>query len=314
MTLKKVLVMIFLMGLLVLGNSLEGASVNYRVNVSGIGWQPWMSDGQTAGTVGQNRQMEAVQITLNFQLLRMGLKYRVHVTGIGWQSWKVIGQIAGTTGQSKGMEAIQITLANPPLGYALQYRAHVAEKGWLDWVTDGQTAGTTGENRRMEAIEIKLAPATTCRVPPYAPAFWNDGCTIQHLNNCYNYANNKRTDTYAQPGRAGGSMYITINCLNVVKAALADGLEPTTASAIPPQGKTKIALVVASNLDYHWYRQDNNGNWSHKPGGTKVTNLDNSKKVITNPETANRGYYTLFCGYFLTCAYTNQGIGLANIK
>jgi hypothetical protein len=41
--------------------------------------------------------------------------------------------------------------------------------------------------------------------------------------------------------------------------------------------------------------------WSHKPGGTAARNTDNSGRVITNPETCNRGPYTQFCGYFYTC-------------
>ena len=268
MTLKKVLVMISLIGLLLLGNSLEGASVTYRAHVAGLSWLPWVSDGQTAGTVGQSRRMEAAVITLNSSFSPMTIVYRAHVAGEGWKSWVVDGQTAGTIGQSKRMEALQILLVSPP----------------------------------------------TCSVPPYAPAYWNNGGTIQYRNNCYNYANNKRTDTFAQPGRASGHMYSSITCLEVKNGSLSDGLTSTTASAIPPQGKTKIALVVALNWDFHWYRKDNNGYWSHKPGGTMATNRDNSGNVITNPETANRGSYTIFCGYFLTCSNVSQGQGHANIQ
>ena len=32
--------------------------------VQGIGWQSWVTDGATAGTTGQARQIEAIQITL----------------------------------------------------------------------------------------------------------------------------------------------------------------------------------------------------------------------------------------------------------
>lgn len=41
-------------------------------------------------------------------------------------------------------------------------------------------------------------------------------------------------------------------------------------------------------FDYHWYRQNPDGTWSHKPGATEVTNKDNSGKTIYNPVTANR--------------------------
>ena len=58
------------------------------------------------------------------------------------------------------------------------------------------------------------------------------------------------------------------------------------------------ALVIAPGWDYHWYRLHLEKFWGHKPGGTKATNLDDSRKVIYNPETADRGSYTQFCGYY----------------
>src|ERR1017187_6490657 len=36
--------------------------------------------------------------------------------------------------------------------------------------------------------------------PSYQPTYWNTGGTIQNHNNCYDYADNKRTDHYSQPG------------------------------------------------------------------------------------------------------------------
>ena len=70
----------------------------------------------------------------------------------------------------------------------------------------------------------------------------------------------------------------------------------------PPPGMYPVALVIAPGDDYHWYRQDSDGTWSHKPGNTPATNLDASGNPITNPETANRNNgshdYSVFCGYF----------------
>jgi hypothetical protein len=75
-----------------------------------------------------------------------------------------------------------------------------------------------------------------------------------------------------------------------------------------------VALVVAPGWDYHWYRRDENGRWSHKPGGTRATNLDNSMNPISNPETANRGPYTDFCGYYCSCSSSKEGNGHENIQ
>lgn len=75
-----------------------------------------------------------------------------------------------------------------------------------------------------------------------------------------------------------------------------------------------MALVIAPNQDYHWYRQDRDGRWTHKPGRTSATNVDNSGQIITNPETANRGAYTQFGGYFFSPSSELQGQGHATIR
>ncbi|MGE5341161.1 MAG: hypothetical protein ACM3SY_06730 [Candidatus Omnitrophota bacterium] len=312
---KKFFLVIPLFCLFWWGNALDASDVIYRAHVASKGWLNWVSDGQTAGTTGQSRKMEAVEIRLNSKLGPIKLQYRANISGKGWLPWVSAGHNIGKTSETIRMEALEIRLVNPPAGYSIKYRAHVAALGWLPWVFDGQTAGTIGQNRRMEAVEIVLIKTLACSTPPYAPNYWNDQNGIQYNNNCYNYANNKRTDTFAQPGLGGGDMYHSIDCAEVTRGAITDGLEKTTATAVPTGGKTKIALVIwPPEIDFHWYRQDSNGKWSHKPGGTMATNRDNSGHLITNPETANRGPYTIFCGYFLTCSDVNQGQGHANIQ
>ena len=60
-----------------------------------------------------------------------------------------------------------------------------------------------------------------------------------------------------------------------------------------------VALVYASDgTDYHWYRRDDDGIWSHKMGVTPVTRWDNSGNAITNPELCDRGIYDIFLGYY----------------
>jgi len=154
-----------------------------------------------------------------------------------------------------------------------------------------------------------------CSIPPYQPEYWNNNWQILFSNNCYNYGNNKRTDTYAQPGRASGIFlsWEDMNCEAVKNAALADGLVLLPASGVCPDTEDKVALVIAPEWDYHWYRQGHDGMWSHKPGGTPATQLDNSGKLITTPETADRGWYTDFCGYFCACSDKEQGQGHENI-
>ncbi len=76
-----------------------------------------------------------------------------------------------------------------------------------------------------------------------------------------------------------------------------------------PSGWSKIALVIDPANDYHFYRQDSNGMWSHKPGGQLVTDKDAYGNAIYNPERCSRDYrkpgvkdseqlnYSVFCAY-----------------
>jgi len=153
----------------------------------------------------------------------------------------------------------------------------------------------------VEAAEDPLAgeSAVPLRTPLYEPAWWNVPA-IQPYNNCYNYGTNYRTNTFAQPGRAAGAQYASLTCAAVKPAAVADALidDPGADNKCPNEGHL-VALVVGPGYDYHWFRKGRNGYWSHKPGGTPVTNLDNSGATIPDPRTADRGPYTDFCTFMV---------------
>jgi len=175
---------------------------------------------------------------------------------------------------------------------------------------DRKTAGVVRERierdlaRRFDLskfdIVISLCPANkgAC-APKYEPSMWNFPPT-QAKNNCYNYANDRITNTFAQPGLYHSAMYSAFNCASVQPAAEADGL---TASANFTTSLTDgyyVALVIWPNVDFHWYRQDKGGCWSHKPGSTAARNTDESNKIIKDPKTCDRGDYTVFCSYMVT--------------
>jgi len=138
----------------------------------------------------------------------------------------------------------------------------------------------------------------TC-APPYEPAVWNYVRT-QPYNNCYNYANDRITNSFAQPGKYHGAQYSVLTCASVQPAAVADGLVASSNFTQPISDGWYVALVIWPNLDFHWYRQDTIGCWSHKPGQTPAINTDNSNNPIFDPQTANRGNYTQFCSYMIT--------------
>jgi hypothetical protein len=84
-----------------------------------------------------------------------------------------------------------------------------------------------------------------------------------------------------------------------------------------PRGTSKIAMVVHPGEDYHFYRQDSDGWWSHKDGANKVKRFDAEGEPIWDPQTAARDYrprgsflnYRDFCGYY--CVPRRQPIRLA---
>jgi hypothetical protein len=72
-----------------------------------------------------------------------------------------------------------------------------------------------------------------------------------------------------------------LTCASVRPAALADDLidSPGANNKCPKEGHL-VALVIAPGYDFHWYRKGRNGYWTHKPGRTQATNVDNSGVLI----------------------------------
>lgn len=145
-----------------------------------------------------------------------------------------------------------------------------------------------------------FATTAELKVPKENTNFWNSKPSIKDNNNCYNYSTNRITNDFAQPGDASNNIYTELTCDDVQKSAASDlGLEPTSFfEYTSAKDFTLIALVMDPGSDFHWYRRDNNNMWSHKPGETAATTLDNKRQPINSPETADRGPYKEFCGYF----------------
>ncbi|MFD0587223.1 RICIN domain-containing protein [Paenibacillus sp. GCM10027627] len=77
-----------------------GTQLQYRAYVQGIGWQSWVSEGEMAGTVGQHRRLEALEMRL-LNAPNHQIRYRSFVQVDGHQDWKQNGETSGTTGQNK---------------------------------------------------------------------------------------------------------------------------------------------------------------------------------------------------------------------
>lgn len=182
-------------------------------------------------------------------------------------------------------------------------RAAVPDVRLLEQLADRlQRPTTPAPSARVRSrAQVRTAaadePDRCACAPIWDPAWWNDGGAIQLHNNCYNYAANVRTDTYAQPGRASTAMFASMSPADVRTAALADALTDAPLRNKCPRKGHLVACFV-SQWDFHWYRKHRNGLWTHKPGPDPITQLDNAGQPIADPRNADRAEYTQLVGFF----------------
>mgnify|MGYP006250588931 CR=1 FL=1 len=139
---------------------------------------------------------------------------------------------------------------------------------------------------------------------PYEPDKWNSNINLTKSHNCYsyflddinndlihvykqNYGNNEiQKSLNPQPGHYCGMTkfvnYKDTTCSGLIDRVLCDNPSIKVVDKNFDCGPDhyKGALFIDEGKMYHFYRQDENGNWSHKDGGGVVTNLDSSGKVI----------------------------------
>ena len=182
--------------------------------------------------------------------------------------------------------------------------------------------------------------------PNFEPGKYNNDPSIYKSHNCYAYGMNvidpnlvnqcrrntkKNTcrQNFHQPGALNGNRF-TLNveerrkCPVVEKLMISDvpEIKKTTFYQKCPKDMSKIALVVDPGEDYHFYRQDSDGLWSHKDGSNKVKRYDAFKKTIVNPKLASRDYrsqgsdlnYEDFCGFYCVPRYEKIRLGQGGSK
>ena len=116
--------------------------VTYRTQVQTYGWQAYVSDGKTSGTVGKAKRLEAIQIKLqNNTGIEGGITYQTHVQKIGWQAYVSNGALSGTVGKAYRLESIRIKLTGDLANYYdVMYRVQVQKTGWQKFVKNGADA------------------------------------------------------------------------------------------------------------------------------------------------------------------------------
>ena len=164
---------------------------------------------------------------------------------------------------------------------------------------------------------------------PYDSDFWNETVTcvdssgndryISDDTNCYAYILNTINYGNIVPGEYSdqtlsdniyGEDYVEeILCkIKLDQLELGFVLLPVSKYETCPIGMYKVALVADTlypQPDFHWYRQDDDGKWSHKPGNGKVIRLDGNNNEILDPEFCdktnennNNLVYNRFIGFY----------------
>ena len=223
-------------------------------------------------------------------------------------SFRIDGPLpAGFRAVTTGLPHLAADEADDIARWLIETGKHEVNKELLSYVAESRSLRALGKEPHASSeppakvAELKHESEKGDKAPciiastAYNPAFWNQP-GVQPKNNCYNYAMNYCSNTFAQPGRISGHPNNIMQCLNVATAANWDGCKATCS------GSNKlVALVIWPGQDYHWYRKHSEGFWGHKPGSTAARNTDSAGKLIDGvkltPQNCNRGPYTIFCGY-----------------
>ena len=130
--------------------------ITYTSHVSDFGWLSYVNNGETSGTTGISKRMEALKIKFE-TATNSKISYSTYVANRGWTSYVGSDELSGTTGLSRRLEAIKIKLnGNLANYYDIYYRVHVSDIGWMDWAKNDEKAGSVGNDTQIEAIQIKL--------------------------------------------------------------------------------------------------------------------------------------------------------------
>lgn len=122
---------------------------------------------------------------------------------------------------------------------------------------------------------------------------------LQKNANCYAFAMGykDKNSHFPQPGFYGipnmplfHGLDREFTCSNYLSRLLLDNphIYPVCHKKKCKKGYYKIFFTVAPNRDYHLYRQNEDGTYSHKPGSTPAKMTDSSNRIIKNPQTADR--------------------------
>lgn len=244
------------------GTSLASSyKLQCRVHRQTYGWSDWIDSDSIAGTVGEGKRLEAIQIRIvdknGNATSQYHVSYKVHRQTYGWTDWVSDGGEAGTTGEGKRLEAICIKVTdNSGNTYQVSYRVHAQTYGWMDTVSGSAEAGTTGQGKRLEAIVLSLNGTIPT---PSSNSTASDAQTT------------KATITYSGHVQTFGDVAAVENGAQLGTTGLGKRIEGMTINLIQPSsGGISGNIVYQAHVQtYGWLDSVTNGNYCGTIGQAK---------------------------------------------
>ena len=143
---------------------------------------------------------------------------------------------------------------------------------------------------------------------------WNTHIVVWY-NNCYSYAftdlsiNRKRKPRIGEKSNNQSKIIYPYICSNIIEVILLDFPDAIYLGKHLYLKRnicnyhTVFLCITDKGDDYHFYRRNNNGYWTHKPGSLSISFKDASGNLILDPNKSNRNFgvlnYSISCGFFL---------------
>ena len=179
---------------------------------------------------------------------------------------------------------------------------------------------TIKRDKERRKISTNYSPVRASNSP-----YYNANPYMRESHNCYTYFLDLRSKEAfelckddlekhnmcrrAQPGYLSGFDKLGDNdytCPEIEKRTMKDNPSIYKLNSIKDKCDPRFykgAMVTAPGRDYHYYRLNDEGIWTHKPGYKPITKYDSNNRRIIDPELAARDYggtlnYKNFCGYY----------------
>lgn len=136
------------------GSASGTIALDVLVHIGGIGDRTF-SDREFAGTIGESRALEGMEIRFRQPIPGLGIRYMGHLQNTGDTPWVGEGEYVGSRRESRRLEGFAIELTGPEADrYEIQYQGHFAGYGNSNIIKNGEFCGLRGDGLQLEALKV----------------------------------------------------------------------------------------------------------------------------------------------------------------